>query len=462
MDDARTGFRSTAQFLRSARTDQSPETPDPDAFLAERSAAAQYRVDVVPLGTLPGWHTGDLVAHESGRFFTVEGIDIQTNFGPADRWCQPIIVQPEIGILGILVKRIHGVPHFLMQAKMEPGNTIPTQFAATVQATPSNYQRVHGGRPTPYLEYFRDRGAHRTVFDQLLSEHGSWYLRKRNRNMIVEVPENEDVDVLEDYTWLTLGQLRRQLRLGSRVNMNTRTILSGITYAEDTEDETTAGRRGDFDDAVVQSHTDETGDDELRDVTSWLNDQKATYSLTVRRIPLTALDGWTVASDSIHRQDGSGLRIVGMSVSATSREVTEWSQPMLEPTPQSTILLLCQRQSGKLRMLMQATVQPGLIDGVELTATVHVNDDFASEHAPPFSEYADAPESWERFNAMQSEDGGRFLRADTVHRVVEIPEDHLLELPANYRWMTLGLLQRLIRSGYVVNIEARSLVSCLL
>lgn len=462
MDKACSGPGLAADFLRSARTNRSPETPDPDVFLAERSAAAGYRVDVVPLETLPGWRIGDLVAHESGRFFTVEGIEVRTNFGAVNHWCQPIIVQPEIGILGILVKRIDGVPHFLMQAKMEPGNTVPTQFAATVQATPSNYQRVHGGRPTPYLDYFRDRGTHRTVFDQLLSEQGSWYLRKRNRNMIVEVPENENVEVLEDHAWLTLGQLRRQLRLGSRVNMNTRTILSGITYAEDPKDQIAAAHRGDFDNAVVKSHVEEANDDELRAVTSWLNDQKATYSLTVRRVPLTELEGWTVGSDSIHRRNGGGLRIVGMSVSATSREVNEWSQPMLEPTPRNTIVLLCQRRFGMLQVLMQATVQPGLIDGVELTATVHVNDDVDPEQAPPFSQYADAPELWVRFDAVQSEDGGRFLRADTVHRVVEIPEDHVLDLPANYRWMTLGLLHRLIRSGYVVNIEARSLLACLL
>ena len=35
---------------------------------------------------------------------------------------QPIIIQPEIGYLGIIAREIKGVLHFLMQAKIEPGN----------------------------------------------------------------------------------------------------------------------------------------------------------------------------------------------------------------------------------------------------------------------------------------------------------------------------------------------------
>ena len=35
---------------------------------------------------------------------------------------QPIILQQEIGYLGIICKEFDGVMHFLMQAKVEPGN----------------------------------------------------------------------------------------------------------------------------------------------------------------------------------------------------------------------------------------------------------------------------------------------------------------------------------------------------
>jgi oxidase EvaA len=66
-----------------------------------------------------------------------------------------------------------------------------------------------------------------------------------------------------------------------------------------------------------------------------------------------------------------------------------------------------------------------------------------------------------RFRAEQSDDGGRFYHDDTLHVVIELPEDEQLALPPTFRFVTLGLLRRLMRCGYLVDIEARSLLSCL-
>lgn len=439
-------------------------SPDPDAFLRERSASATYRVDEVALNTLPGWRSGDSIVHDTGRFFSVEGVSVRTNFGPVPEWSQPIIVQHDIGILGILVKRIGGVPHFLMQAKMEPGNSNLVQYAATVQATQSNYERVHGGLATAYLDYFLKHAERRVLFDQLLSEHGDWYLFKRNRNMLVEVPEGEDVPVADNFAWLTLGQLRWQLQRGNRVNMNARTVLSAISYSAAENSAAGYEPRDPFHQQVVESHAVGTEDAEVSAAITWLIDQKAKYTLDVRRIPLDDLHEWVRGTDVIRHREDRFFRIVGTSVTAMSREVGTWAQPMLEPTPGNVVALLCQRRAGVLRVLVQAMVQPGLVDRLELAGTVHLSPGkyTGPEDRPPLADYVDAPAPWVRLDACQSEDGGRFLRADTSHLVIEVPEDHVVEAPDNYQWMTLGLLNRLIRAGYYVNIEARSLIACLL
>jgi oxidase EvaA len=176
------------------------------------------------------------------------------------------------------------------------------------------------------------------------------------------------------------------------------------------------------------------------------------------------MDEWVRDADSIRHRDDRYFRIVGLSVRATSREVDTWYQPMLKPTRGNVVALICQRRSGVLQFLVQAMIQPGLTDRLELAATVQLTPESYNgpEDFPPLAEYLDAPESWIRLNAPQSEDGGRFLYADTTHVVVDVPDGHTVEAPGNYRWMTLGLLNRLIRSGYYVNVEARSLLACLL
>ncbi|MFE5026326.1 NDP-hexose 2,3-dehydratase family protein [Streptomyces sp. NPDC056656] len=452
-------------FLASAMVSKSRLTPDAGAFLTERELSASYEVERVPLAALPNWHLGDRLSRADGKFFTVEGLSIRTDFGPVPQWTQPIIVQPEIGILGILAKRFDGVLHFLMQAKMEPGNTTFVQYAATVQATQSNYQRVHGGRATPYLDYFLEGTRRRVLFDQLLSEHGFWYLYKRNRNMIVEVPEDEEVPVEDDFTWLTLGQVRQQLTQGNGVNMNARTVLSGITYGAAGSDRLLHAEQPDgFHAELVESHRTPSSAADLSGALTWLIDQKAKFSLDVRRISLRDMDEWICDDDSIRHRDGRIFDIIGMSVQATSREVGTWWQPMLEPRPGNVVALICQRRAGVLQFLVQAMVQPGLTDRLELAPTVQFSPGYhrGPQDFPPLTEYLDVPESWIRLKAIQSEDGGRFSKADTLHQVVQLPEDHEIEAPDNYRWMTLAQLNRLTRFGYHVNVEARSLVACLL
>src|ERR1700743_3627356 len=146
------------RFAESAASEGAfPDDGDCIAWLDAQRAANGYRVERVPLDPLDGWtfasDTGNLV-HRSGRFFTIEGLRVYLDPGRVPRWHQPIIVQREIGILGILVKEFDGILHCLMQAKMEPGNSNLVQLSPTVQATRSNYTRVHKGSPTPYLEYF--------------------------------------------------------------------------------------------------------------------------------------------------------------------------------------------------------------------------------------------------------------------------------------------------------------------
>ncbi|HEV7980528.1 NDP-hexose 2,3-dehydratase family protein [Amycolatopsis sp.] len=449
-------------FLASALAAISPETPDPDFFLKERYESSSYKVEEVPLESLADWRVDDRLVHSSGRFFTIEGLSVRTNFGPTSRWCQPIIVQPDIGILGILVKRINGVHHFLMQVKMEPGNTSLVQYAATVQATQSNYQRIHGGRSTPYLEYFLKPTRGRVLVDRLLSEHASWYLHKRNRNMIVELPPDEEFPIGDDFAWLTLGQVRRQLALGN-VNMNARTVLACISYAGAEVPQGNGPLDDEFHAQVIESHRSRRSDADFAAEMTWIIDQKENFTLDVKRIGLREMDGWVCDGGSIRHRDGDYFRIIGLSVEATSREVGTWSQPMLEPVPGNLVAFVCQRRSGVLQFLVQAMVQPGSTDRLELAATIQLAPGYTRGVAlPPLVEYLTAAVSRVRLESVQSEDGGRFQRADTRHVVIEIPEGHPVNAPDNYRWMTLGLLNRLTHFGYYVNVEARSLMACLL
>jgi oxidase EvaA len=140
-------------------------------WIQKKNQEVIVEVNQVPLSSLSRWNvnpdTGN-ITHQSGKFFSIEGLKIAVNADRISAWSQPIIHQPEVGYLGFLVKRINGVLHFLIQAKIEPGNVNCVQLSPTIQATRSNYMQVHEGKTPKYLKFFKNRIG-RVLIDQLQS-----------------------------------------------------------------------------------------------------------------------------------------------------------------------------------------------------------------------------------------------------------------------------------------------------
>ena len=99
-------------------------------------------VKIINLSQIDKWnYNSSLIYHKSKKFFKIVAIKVVSNFYK-HKWDQPIIIQNEIGILGIIKNQ--KTKKYLLQAKVEPGNINNLQLAPTVQATKSNYSRVHG------------------------------------------------------------------------------------------------------------------------------------------------------------------------------------------------------------------------------------------------------------------------------------------------------------------------------
>ena len=112
-------------LIKSLLTTENPfnSTEEILAWIERRNREVQVDVAQVPFADLKGWHfdevTGNL-CHQSGKFFSIIGIDVYKNQDRIFRWKQPIINQPEIGYLGIICKEFNGVLYFLLQAKILP------------------------------------------------------------------------------------------------------------------------------------------------------------------------------------------------------------------------------------------------------------------------------------------------------------------------------------------------------
>ncbi|OKI94208.1 NDP-hexose 2,3-dehydratase [Streptomyces sp. CB02058] len=437
-------------------------------WFAERRRTDVARVERIALDDLVRWRTDDAtgnIVHESGRFFSLEGLAAEVPDGEVPAWTQPVIHQPEIGILGILAKEFDGVLHFLMQAKNEPGNVHGVELSPTVQATRSNYTRVHRGNFVPYVEYFQQQDPKKVLADVLQSEQGAWFFQKRNRNIIVET--DEEVELRDGFRWLTLGQIHRLLAGDAVINMDSRTVLSCLPFSGVGLADNFSFPGQEFRRSVIRSSSaDRSGLHGVGEILSWITETRTRHEVSARRIPLREVTGWTRRPDAVVHDSGLFFKVIGIEVETEGREVTGWTQPVVEPVGTGINAFLVKRVDGVLHALVNARVQPGFLDVIELAPTVQCTPDnytWLPPGARPrfLDDVLDARPDRIRFESLLSEEGGRFFHARNRYLVIETDADHAPDPGPDFRWLTLHQLVGLLRHSHYVNVEARSLIACL-
>jgi len=424
---------------------------------------------IVPLNAVAWWNrnpqTGNL-SHDTGRFFSVIGLQVRHRSNHSEiTWDQPIIEQPEIGILGILAKHINGVLHFCLQAKEEPGNIGAAQLSPTVQATYSNYMGAHGGGAPLFLEHFLDPPPEKLIFARLQTEDGGRFLYKSNRNMIVSVGDDFPEQLPDSFIWLTLKQISGLLKRDNLINACTRSILSSFFWAGSLVSgapRTTLPGDG--------AGADHGWPRDVRDTLQWIDDRKAHNHMTAQRIGLNSLKEWELDGKGFfsHREKRF-FRVVGLQVTSETREVRTWGQPIIEnPTP-GIIGLLIKNGPNGVEILMQAKAEVGNRNTIQLGPTVQFtqsNYEGSKKLNKPFlyDEFSDPQMFRVVHESRQTEEGARFYREYHLHRVLMLPDDMAaeLEIPVDYRWLPLEHIAFLLHLGEQVNSCARSILFCLL
>lgn len=444
------------------------------AWVRLRNQEVIVRINRKPFSELKDWRfdpTSGNLCHESGKFFSIEGIHVFKDDGKCHTWTQPIINQPEIGILGIVTKVIDGVLCFLLQAKIEPGNVNNVQLSPTLQATRSNYSQVHKGKKPRYLELFVNAKRSQIVLDQLQSEQGGRFLRKRNRNIILKL--DEDVPSHEDFQWLTLGQIKALMAYDNVVNMDTRTVISGLPYHSSIcglssydfngymrqHDVSPLGRD------LFISEISQSGCNSIQSILFWLSELRSKYELVVDKIPLRDIQDWQIGENEIVHKDRRFFRVIGVEAVIESREVKSWCQPLFQPMQEGLCAFIVKRINGVYHFLIQAKIESGNFDVVEMAPTVQCITGGYKERLDYNVHYLDYLLSgyyknvW--LDSKQSEEGGRFYREQNRYLVVESNDDFSEDLPQNFIWMTLGQSKEFLRFNNFLNIQARSLIAAL-
>ena len=434
------------------------------SWIAERNKTVSVEIHKVPPEENGFWfydQNEGCIRNQNRSFFTITGYrqtikDVVIS--------QPIILQEEIGYLGIICQEINGVMHFLMQAKIEPGNVNKIQLSPTIQATKSNFTQKHGGKTPSYLEYFLNAAKHEIVVDQIQSEQSSRFYKKRNRNIIIRV--DEEIPVLPSHKWMTLGQIKRLMRQDNLVNMDTRTVLSCIPFSklELSRMELLSLFYGFLDKPLFCSVFEGEGENRLPQIYQEINNQKMFDETKRQLVPLHKLTDWEMKNGEFICKHPAPFKVIFCDISIEGREVKRWTQPLFEATGVATFGLICCEENGILKFLVKVMPEAGCFDGVELGPTIQQEAVELHPKEDTISKFF-----WDRlenkngifFDHLLSEEGGRFYHEQNRNVLIRVKKDELPELPKGYFLLDYRTLNELVQINNSLNIQLRNLLSLL-
>lgn len=247
---------------------------------------------------------------------------------------QLMISQREPALVGLLCAAVNDKRYVLVSARCEPGLHNTCQLTTTIQSTPSNYLQRHHGSATPFIEYFTSSVDHsRVLHDSVQSDWGDYYLGKTKRFQIVEV--DELLPVSGRQRWILISDLS-ELLLHDHLMTSDLRVAFLLLYSVKTETSQKCPQQNLEINCTAQSKAYSVLDVcELQEKRSLCN-----------------------IVDDYNRS------IVFVHFLSTSREVSEWSQPLLVLDSDKNINLWLDTRTDETRFAVCRGTQIGL-QGIE-------------------------------------------------------------------------------------------------
>jgi dTDP-4-dehydro-6-deoxy-alpha-D-glucopyranose 2,3-dehydratase len=433
-------------------------------WIDERIYDAQLKVSPLEFGKTDSWFMNEgIIHHQTNGFFSIIGIEARSVSKGETISIQPIINQPEIGILGFVLTVAVDVLKILLQAKTEPGNVNGTQIAPTVQATYSNYIQLHNGISTRYLSCFRDNGVFK-VKGTLQSEQGTRFLGKYNWNAIAFVNSkvvNEEAH--SNWKWVPLVQLFQQIEEDYLINTDARSVLISSDWNRLVQKDEKPFRNqmssNDFAKKLYISLN--TGESQSLNTTKTLLENLAINrkkrQFEVVHHPLKNLKEWEITKNGISSKESFAVKYFNVTVNG--REVPEWSQPLIHSHKPNLVILYCQEINGVLHFLLNYSLEIGFKEIVQFGPTINILEE--NLVSVPFNFKVKETKKIAEFT--QSDEGGRFYHSITKYTLIEVhPNTNFKIDNSKYVWASLNQIFELLPQKGMFTNEFRSVLSVIL
>ena len=410
--------------------------------------SADFKVKDITLDQAKDWSLENgIIHHTSNRFFKVLGVSFEYPNGKIEY--QPLLEQREIGTLGFLWRN-EKIPELLVQAKIEPGNIGIVQLAPSCQATESNADQVHGGDISPFSDVFVKNEVN-VISSSLQSEQGSRFWGKMNRNVLATL-KNDNYSKSPVHKWIPVDVVLKLIKIDYVLNTDARSVLVCSDWEKLVGREPFSSDKSAFNKELFDSFYQDGCFQTNEQIKTDINNLRGKIK-NAKVIPLDKLPGFEINEYGVKGKTEKPFGVKYIEVQTKYREVSKWNQPIIESCGSGIVNLICGRINGILHFLFKPTIEPGLINKVELGPSVVIEpgEDLQKKNTETGKILI---ESW------QSDEGGRFYQDKSLYQIIDIGEAK--PEPDGYVWLSIKQIKSLLDEGGWLTNEARSALSLLL
>lgn len=200
------------------------------------------------------------------------------------------------------------------------------------------------------------------------------------------------------------------------------------------------------------------------EIIQWIEEKNNSIKVNIKKINLAACAPWYYDADKgiITNQSQSFFSISGFQEFRGRELLLE--QPIILQNEIGYLGTICRKINGVLNFLMQAKIEPGNVNKVQLSPTIQATrSNFTQKHGgkkPPYLDYfLNASQHKIVVDQIQSEQSSRFYKKRNRNIIILLDED--VEILPSHKWMTLGQIKTLMKLDNIVNMDTRTVLSCI-
>jgi oxidase EvaA len=396
-------------------------------FLHRITSLSQTEIVEMSMDNQEHWKIRDgALSHRTNGFFSVAGL---TNSKTEEE--RLMLLQPQSAITGILFCQNNHKTYLLLQARVEPGNIGIGQYGPTIQSTPANYLRWHGGSATPYVEYFN---THNCVVEPVAVSSqldiGRRYYQKIKTLMYVRAPHL--LECTQHMIWVSLDALSDMASIDHVLNTDLRSMSAVMNW-----------------DDTVPAEGLETPLNDSGIFNYYLNSIKSGQS-SWHITPLEKLKGWNISGTGIISKNDELVSVKLYRTTCLTREVSSWVQPlMIAPGKGAVSLFFRETPSGR-EYLLSVMSEEGISGQTVIGPSIQRYQEDETEILPGKI----------IANFDQSDEGGRFMHHTSTFSLVQVDSNY--EAGPNQFWVSPGFLKKLVATSNMTTIQLRVVCSAII